>query len=143
LEDIMARKHGRNGRLYADFSANGGAAATPVASLRQWSLEATTERVDATCFGDSTRVSLAGLPDASGSFAGLYDDESASAYSAAIDNGINNARRFYIYPDLSSTSKYFAGTAFFDASYSGAVDGAIELSGNWSAATPVFSVGIN
>lgn len=139
----MARKHGRNGRLYADFSANGGAAAVPVASLRQWSIEMTTDRVEASAFGDQNKVFLAGLPDSSGSFGGLYDDSSSSAYSAAIDNGTNNARRFYLYPDVNSPTKYWFGTAFFDASYTGSVDGAIELSGNWSAASDVIGVGIS
>jgi hypothetical protein len=140
---MMARKHGRNGRLYADFSANGGAAAVPVASLRQWSVDFSSDRIDSTCFGDLTKQYLAGLPDASGSFSGLYDDASPSAYAAAIDNGINNARRFYLYPDTNSSSQYWFGTAFFDASYSASVDGAIELSGNWSAATNVLGNGIS
>lgn len=138
----MARKHGRTGRLYADFTTSGNAAAVPVASLRQWSIDFSTDKIDATCFGDTNKQYLAGLPDSSGSFAGLYDDASVSAYSAAVDNGANNARRFYLYPDTNDTSKYWFGTGFFDASYSASVDGAIELSGNWSAASNVIGVGI-
>lgn len=139
----MARKHGRTGRLYADFSANGGAAATPIASLRQWTIDFTTDKVDATAFGDTNKQYLAGLPDSSGTFAGLYDDSTASAYAAAIDNGTNNARRFYLYPDTNDTTKYWHGLGLFDASYSAAVDGAIELSGNWAAASNVIGVGIS
>jgi hypothetical protein len=138
----MARKHGRTGRLYADFSNSGGAAATPIASLRQWTIDFTTDKVDATAFGDTNRQFLAGLPDSSGTFAGLYDDASASAYKAAIDNGANNARRFYLYPDTNDTSKYWFGLGLFDASYSAAVDGAIELSGNWAASSNIIGVGI-
>jgi hypothetical protein len=139
----MARKHGRRGRLYADFSANGGAAAVPIASLRQWSIDFTTDKVPAECFGDENKQYLAGLPDSSGTFAGLYDDASASAYAAAIDNGANNARRFYLYPDTTDTTKYWHGLGLFDASYSAAVDGAIELSGNWAAASNIIGVGIS
>ena len=139
----MARKHGRTGRLYADFTANGGAAATPIASLRQWSIDFTTDKVDATAFGDTNKQYLAGLPDSSGTFAGLYDDATASAYAAAIDNGANNARRFYLYPDTNDTTKYWFGLGLFDASYSAAVDGAIELSGNWAASSNIIGVGIS
>lgn len=139
----MARKHGRRGRLYADFSTAGTSAAVPVASLKQWSIDFSTDNVDATCFGDTNKQYLAGLPDSSGTFAGLYDDTSASAYAAAIDNTANNARKFYLYPDTSDTSKYWFGTGLFDASYSAAVDGAIELSGNWAAASNIIGVGIS
>lgn len=139
----MARKHGRTGRLYADFSTAGGAAATPIASLKQWSIDFTTDKVDATCFGDTNKQYLAGLPDSSGTFAGLYDDASASAYAAAIDNGVNNARNFYLYPDTNDLGKYWFGKGLFDASYSAAVDGAIELSGNWAASSNIIGVGIS
>lgn len=139
----MARKHGRNGRLMADFSANGGAAAVTVASLNAWTIDFATDKVDATCFGDTNKQYLAGLPDSSGTFAGLYDDATPSAYAAAIDNGINNARRFYLYPDSNDLTKYWFGEGLFDASYSSAVDGAIELSGNWAASSNIIGVGIS
>ena len=139
----MARKHGRNGRLYADFSSGGGAAATPIASLRQWSIDFTTDKVDATAFGDTNKQYLAGLPDSSGTFSGLYDDSTASAYAAAIDNTANNARKFYLYPDTNDTGKYWFGEGLFDASYSASVDGAIELSGNWAASSNIIGVGIS
>jgi hypothetical protein len=138
----MARKHGRTGRLYADFSSAGGAAAVPIASLTQWSIDFSTDKVDATAFGDTNKQYLAGLPDSSGTFSGFYDDAERSAYSAAIDNTANNARRFYLYPDTNSTTKYFFGTGLFDASYSASVDGAIELSGNWAASSNIIGVGI-
>lgn len=138
----MARLHGRTGRLYADFSSAGGGSASPVASLNNWSCDFTTEKVEVTSFGDSGRQYLAGLPDSSGAFAGYYDEGAASAYAAAIDVSANSARKFYLYPTTNSTSIYWFGTAFFDASYSAAVDGAIELSGNWSASTDVLAVGV-
>jgi hypothetical protein len=138
----MARKHGRTGRLYADFSSAGAAAAVPIASLTQWSIDFSTDKVDATAFGDSNRQYLAGLPDSSGTFSGFYDDTERSAYAAAIDNTANNARRFYLYPDTNSTTKYWFGLGLFDASYSASVDGAIELSGNWAASSNIIGVGI-
>jgi hypothetical protein len=138
----MARKHGRTGRLYADFSSAGAAAAVPIASLTQWSIDFSTDKVDATAFGDTNKQYLAGLPDSSGTFSGFYDDTERSAYAAAIDNTANNARRFYLYPDTNSTTKYWFGLGLFDASYSASVDGAIELSGNWAASSNIIGVGI-
>mgnify|MGYP000429187110 CR=1 FL=1 len=65
----------------------------------------------------------------------------ASAYAAAIDNGSNNARRFYLYPDTTDTTKYWFGTATFDITVSTSVGGAVEASGSWAAATSVSYVG--
>ena len=137
----MARKHGRTGRLYADFSTSGGGSASPVASLKQWTIDFTTDKVDATCFGDTNKQYLAGLPDSSGTFAGLYDDATASAYAAAIDNGTNNARNFYLYPDTGNTGQYWFGTALFDFSIDGTVEGATAINGSWAAASTTSKVG--
>ena len=100
---------------YADFSSAGAAAAVPIASLTQWSIDFSTDKVDATAFGDTNKQYLAGLPDSSGTFSGFYDDAERSAYAAAIDNTANNARRFYLYPDTNSTTKYWFGLGLFDA----------------------------
>lgn len=138
----MARLHGRTGRLYADFSAGGGAAATPVVSQKSWEINASSDRTDVTCMGDMNKVYLQGLPDAQGSFTGLYDDAAGTAYSAARDISDNAARKFYLYPTTNDTAKYFYGTAYFDVTITGDVANAIEMSGSWAAAGDVVSVGI-
>ncbi len=138
----MARLHGRSGRLYADFSSAGGAAATPVVAQKSWELQGSSDRVDVTCLGDSNKVYLQGLSDAQGSFTGLYDDEANTAYSAAIDISSNSARKFYLYPTTNDTDKYWYGTAFFDVTVTGDVANAIELSGSWAAASTITPVGI-
>jgi len=138
----MARLHGRTGRLYADFTSGGAAAAAPVASLSNWSVSFTSPKVNVTSLGDQNQQYVAGLPDSSGSFSGFYDEGAASAYAASIDTSANSARSFYLYPTTNSTSVYWFGTAYFDASYSAGVDGAIELTGDWSAASNVIAVGV-
>lgn len=132
----MARKHGRNGRLYASITSGG--TAEPIAYLNSWDISFDVDNVDVTAFGDNNKVYVAGLPDASGSFAGFYDSESAQLYTAATD-GV--ARKFYLYGDVSETTKYWYGTALFDFSVSASVDGAIAVSGNWNAASAVTKVG--
>ena len=128
----MARIAGRNGRLYANITSGG--TAEPIAFLNNWSLSFTTDNIEVTAFGDSHKTYVSSLPDVSGSFAGFYDDATAQTYTAATD-GV--ARKFYLYPDNTSTGKYWFGTAFFDFSVSADVGGAVQVSGDFAAASVV------
>lgn len=129
----MSRLAGRSGRLYVGL-ATSAAAAEPVTFLRQWSIDFTTDDIEVTAFGDSNKVYVAGLPDASGAFSGFYDDATAQLYTAATDGA---ARRFYLYPTTADVLEYFWGTATFDFSVEAAVDGAVTVAGSWKAATAV------
>jgi hypothetical protein len=131
----MARKHGRNGRLYVAIASAG--VAEPITFLRDWSINFAVDNVDVTAFGDTNKVYVAGLPDASGSFSGFYDDATAQLFTAATD-GV--ARAFYLYPDTASTTKYWFGTALFDFNVSSAVDGAVQVSGDFQAASAVSKI---
>ena len=104
----MARKHGRNGRLYVAVASGG--TAEPVAFLRDWSIDFSVDNVEVTAFGDTNKVYVAGLPDSSGSFSGFFDSATAQLYTAATD-GV--ARNFYLYPDTADAT-YWYGTALFD-----------------------------
>jgi len=132
----MARIHGRNGALYVSLTSNG--TAEPLAFTKKWSVDFKTARENVTAFQDTTMTYVAGLPDASGSFDGFYDNATAQTYTAAVD-GI--ARRFYLYPSTSAPTQYFFGTAFFDFSVDTSVDGAVSVKGTWSAATAVTKQG--
>lgn len=131
----MARKHGRNGRLYVAITSGG--TAQPVAFLNSWDISFEVDNVEVTSFGDTNKVYVAGLPDCSGSFAGFYDHASAQLYTAATD-GV--ARKFYLYPDVADAI-YWSGEALFDFSVSSSVDGAVTVSGNWNAASAVTKTG--
>ena len=131
----MARVHGRRGQLYVGLASDT-ASASPVTFLNRWSIEFTTDKTDVTAFGDTNKVYVSGLPDASGSFAGFYDTATVQLYTASQD-GL--ARKFYLYPDTTD-SDYWFGTALFDFSAEGAVDGAVSISGNFSAASAVTQV---
>jgi hypothetical protein len=115
-----------------------GGTAEPIAFLRSWSIDFSSDRIDVTALGDSNKTYVAGLPDAQGQFAGFYDTATAQMYTAAVD-GV--ARKFYLYPTTDSAGTYWWGTAFFDFSVSGAVDAAAEVSGSFAAATSVAKVG--
>lgn len=133
----MARRAGRNGRIYMGIASGG--TAEPLPFFATWSINFTTEKIDVTAMGDANKVYVAGLADAQGQFSGFYDDATAQTYTAAID-GI--ARKFYLYPDLTNTpGQYFFGTIFPDMNIESSVSGAISVSATWNAATTIAKVG--
>ncbi len=132
----MARIHGRNGRVYMSLTSGG--MAEPVAFLTTWTLKASTDKVDVTSFGDSNKIYVAGLPDASGDFSGFYDDSTVQTYTAATD-GV--ARKFYLYPSTSNTGQYWFGTILPDFEVDGSVSGACAVKAAWNAASVIQKVG--
>jgi hypothetical protein len=133
----MARRHGRNGRVFMNLASAG--TAEPIAFVRSYQMSAATDKQDVTAFGDSNKVYVAGLPDSQGNFEFWYDDATVQTYTAAVD-GI--ARKFYLYPDFVTTpGQYFFGTILPDFSVSAAVDGAIEGTCSWNAASTISKVG--
>ena len=131
----MGRYHGRNGRVYLDVTGAGSAA--PLPFMATWSINFTTDKVEVTAMGDTNKVYVAGLPDASGEFGGFHDDATMQTYTAAVD-GI--ARKFYLYPSTLDTSKYFFGTILPDFSVNSGVSGAAEVSSSWNAASTIARV---
>lgn len=132
----MARIAGRNGRIYASITSGG--TAEPIAFLAQWSIAFATGKLKVTALGDSGEVYVSALPDASGTYAGFYDNATNQFYTAAVD-GV--ARKFYLYPDTTSASQYWFGTALFDFNIDGSVDGPTAINGAWAAASAVAKVG--
>ncbi len=132
----MARIHGRAGRVYLAIASGG--TAEPIPFLSSWSIDFETEKAEVTAFGDGNKVYVAGLPDASGEFSGFYDDATVQTYTAAIDG---QPRRFYLYPNLATPGQYWFGTILPDFSVNGAVDGAVEVSAGWNAASAIAKVG--
>jgi hypothetical protein len=132
----MPKLSGRNGALYANITSSG--TAEPIAYLNNWSVDFSTDKIDVTSFGDVTKTYVAGLPDFKGSYAGFYDNATAQLYTAATDGA---ARKFYLYPDRTASGQYWFGTAFFDFSIADAVDGAVQISGGFNAATASAKVG--
>lgn len=133
----MARRHGRNARLYLALASGG--TAEPIAFVSKHSLKAATDKQEVTAYGDANKIYVVGLPDASGSFSGFYDDQTVQTYTAAID-GV--ARKFYLYPDIvNDPAQYWHGTIFPDFSTEGDVAGAIAFSADWVAASSIIKVG--
>ena len=134
----MARIAGTTGRLYVGI-ASSSAAAEPIAYISKMALDFSTDDLDVTAMGDVNKVYVAGMPDCSGSFSGFYDDATAQTYTAARDG---QPRNFYWYPTLpSSAGPYWFGTGLFDFSIETDINGAVSVSGNFKASSPVTKVG--
>lgn len=133
----MGRVHGKRGRVYLSITSGG--TAEPIPFMSKWDINAETDDVEVTCFTDSNKIYESGLPDASGSFSGFYDDATAQSYTAATD-GL--ARRFYLYPTTPSTAgPYWFGTVLADFTAEGAVDDAVKCASSWKAASIISKVG--
>lgn len=132
----MGKIAGRNAVIYLGTTTS--AAASPLTYQNTWSMDFTSDKIDVTSFGDSTKTYVTGIADAQGEFAGFYDDASAQTYTAAID-GLS--RKLYLYPSSLTTTQYFFGTVFVDMSVNAAVAGAVEVSAKWNAATTIAKVG--
>lgn len=133
----MARYAGRKGRMYVGLASDS-ATAEPVMYLATWSLDMSVDKIDVTAQGDTNKVTVAGLPAASGSYEGFWDNATSQLFTAAVD-GL--ARKFYLYPTTDITSKYIWGTAFFDATIATDVNGAVTVSGAYEAASNVTLTG--
>jgi hypothetical protein len=132
----MARLHGRRGRIYLGVASDS-AEASPIPFFSSWTVNWNTEKAEVTAFGDENKIYVAGLPDAGGSFAGFYDDATMQTYTAATD-GL--ARKFYLYPDATTNTKYFFGTILPDFSVDGSVSDAVKVSVSWQPASTIARV---
>lgn len=132
----MSRLHGKRGRVYLGVASDT-ASAEPIPFFSSWSINQVTEKADVTAFGDANKVYVAGLPDASGQFAGFYDDATLQTYTAAVD-GL--PRKFYLYPDTNTNTKYWFGTILPDFSADGSISDAVKVSVSWNAASAISRV---
>jgi len=121
----MATKHGRKGAIYV--GATNGAAAVALSGKTKWSVNFSTDFVETTAFGDTSKTYLAGLPDGTVAFEGFYNFGADALFTAASD-GL--ARNFYLYPDSSDTTTYFFGTGVIDVNLDVAVGDAVKISAN-------------
>ena len=139
----MARIAGRNGAVYVDQTSAGTGSAAPMNFISKWGLASVSDQYEVTALGDGSKVYVAGLPDASGSVSGFYDDTVSTGSTALFTIAQSAvARKSYFYPKTAATAgPYWYGTAFWSFSYDIDVGGAVAISGDYAAATPFFVVG--
>jgi hypothetical protein len=130
----VARIHGKGGMVYVGIAS--GAAASPIAYLSDWTIVFAVDQPEVTAFGDLNKIYVSGLPDASGTFAGFYDDASRQLYTAARD-GV--ARNFYLYPNqITDPFMYWFGAILPDFEVDGGIGAAVTVKSSWKASTNVL-----
>lgn len=131
----MGRRSGRNGRVY--WASTSGSEASPLGDVSEWSLSLSQDQLETSALGDATKVYVAGLTDANGSFSGFWNDTTATALTAAATDGV--ARKLYCYPDITNAATKYWYTTAIVTSYEGSagVAAAVAENVNWSPATPV------
>jgi hypothetical protein len=126
--NVIARYHGKSGRLYASTTGTG--TAVPVASLSHWSVDMATDTAETTSFGDTNKTYVQGLPDISVSFEGFYDDAESTIYTASTSA---DGTKLYLYISTNAASKYLYGPAWLNFSLDTSVSDAVKVSGAASA----------
>jgi hypothetical protein len=125
------RLHGKNGQIKMDPA--GGSAFVILGDMTKWSLDASTDRVDVTAFGDTNKRRVAGLPDFSGDLAGWWNAVASSSpfYFAAVLAGTPVTLR--LTPNKNDPTTYFQGLANVDGGVEVSATGAISTKGKWDA----------
>lgn len=124
----VTKYHGKNGVVY--MSTTGSGTAVPVGGFRAYTFDGSTDDVDTTEFGATTRTSVIGFPASRGTLEGFWaSDDSTLRQAANSADGTN----IYIYPSSNAPSRYIAAQAWVDMSLRGAVDAAVTTTANWRA----------
>lgn len=129
---VDQRLHGKNGRIQMDPA--GGSALVTLGDLDSWSLDAATDRQEVTCFGDTNKRRVSGLPDYSGNLGGFWNAlaSSSPAYFAAVLAGLPVTLR--LIQNILDPTVYFQGLANIDGGVNVSATGAISTKGKWDAA---------
>jgi hypothetical protein len=132
------RLHGSKGQILIDDTPSGTPAPVLVASLNKFTIEMNRDRVDATCFGDTNKQWLQGLPNYQGSIGGLMDPDVAPAGNLIIfDIALGDVACFLkLIPSTLAATVFFSGLAYLDASLDVSSSGAVTVEGSWVAAGP-------
>lgn len=131
----MARRHGLNAKIWIDMSAAGTFAGgslaagtanlTAISSKNSWSFDQSRDFVDVTSFLDTSKSSVAGLPNASGDISGFIDFADTGVYNII---GSTTERAIMLWPDWSNELTTFIwGKAFFSAKTGGSTTTADTL----------------
>ena len=129
----MARIHGKKGDVMLD--PTGGATVVTLASTDTWDLDLSKDRVDVTCFQDTNKQSVLGLPSYSGTMTGCWDSATTPEQLFAVIFG-DVAAMVHLIPDTREPTFLFKGLGNLDGSLSVSAKGAVTWSSKFDAAGP-------
>ena len=116
-----SRLSGANASIYI--------AGTKVAAKAQWTLNRARDTIEVTSFGDSNKTYVAGLPDISGSFAGLLDNSG----DILLTNAGNASPVAIALWAVEGSEEVAHGSGYVDATVTAGVSDAIRITGNFRA----------
>ncbi len=119
--------HGRHGEIQIGASSP----EMVIGSLNAWTIAGDRDLVDVTSFGDENKNFLAGLKNASGTFAGFFDTDYIRALLDAADSATGT--RFKITMSTDQPGFYVTGPCWLSVSMDGAVNDAVKISATFSA----------
>lgn len=120
--------HGKRGQVY--LSAALATAASPVGTIRGFTLDASRDYPEVTEFLDVNKTYVVGLPNFTGTLDGFFaSDQSPIMAAQSSVSGCN----IYLYPSVDAPTKYIGGPAFLDATIRSAVDQAVVETANFRA----------
>lgn len=125
----MARRHGKNGSVSMD--PTGSTTYAPIASLNNWSLDATTGTVSVTAYGDTNEQFVVGLPSYQGSLGGWWESTETALFDAAF---AGTPVALKLVPSTLDATAFFSGLAYVTAGVECPADGAVSVKGTWVAA---------
>jgi hypothetical protein len=126
----MPIKTGRYGNVSWDPA--GGTTFVPMASINGWTLDASIEMEEVTCFNDTNKVYIPGMKDAKGDLSGFFNASDLALWKAA-DSGTPGTLK--LQHNLQEPGVYWQGLAYLSASIDCSL-AAPTISGTWSAAGP-------
>jgi len=129
----MARIHGKKGDVMLD--PTGGATVVTLASTDTWDLDLSKDRVDVTCFQDTNKQMVTGLPSYSGSLTGCWDSATTPEQLFSVIFGDVPAM-LHLIPDTREPTFLFKGLANLDGAISVSAKGAVTWSSKFDAAGP-------
>jgi hypothetical protein len=127
----MARRHGKQGEVLMD--PTGADPGTPVliASIRNFTLDASSENVPVTAFGDTNVQYVKGLPSYQGELGGWFEATETALFDAAF---AGTPVTLKLVPSTLDPTFFFSGLAYIDTGIECPADGAVSTTGSWVAA---------
>lgn len=120
--------HGRRGVVY--LSTTLATAASPVGTIRGFTLDLSRDYPEVTEFLDPNKTYVVGLANFTGTLDGFFaSDQSPIMTASNAIGGVN----IYLYPTVDAPSKWVGGPGFLDATIRTAVDQAVVETANFRA----------
>jgi hypothetical protein len=112
----------------------GGATTVAVGALNSWTLDLDRDKEDVTCFQDTNKQYVLGLPDIQGELEGVWDEDLTPDFLRVALGEV--PVMLELIPSTVTPTHMFKGLAYISAGIECPADGAVTISGSYVAAGP-------